>query len=368
MIDTSPALQVRGPRPRRRAPARPGDDPRRLPRSRSTRSSTRRGATTTARSSTTARSTRLGEHEYRVTAADACHRWFLTERDRARRAGRRRLGDAAAALALQGKLSREVWRGRDGEDWPDVRVLPAPPVAAIAGVDVSVTRTGYTGDRGYEFWIPSTVRSPSGTGCSRPAPTTDSAPAGIRALDVCPRRGRADPARRRVHERPARASRRSRSTPRSSSASDASSTFDKAAAFTGRRALLAERSDGGPGAAARRAGARLVRRSRDCSRSTAWRRTISLPVQRAPVPVYREGGQVGRATSLTWGPTIKKMVGFGSVDRVCTKPGTRVSRGVDRGGRAREGRRHRRADAVPRPRAQAHLAPLRRSVRAILGP
>jgi aminomethyltransferase len=52
---------------------------------------------------------------------------------------------------------------------------------------------------------------------------------------------------------------------------------------------------------------------------------ISPYVHRDPVPVYREGVQVGRATSIAWGPTIKKMVGFGSLGRELTEPGTRVS-------------------------------------------
>ena len=52
---------------------------------------------------------------------------------------------------------------------------------------------------------------------------------------------------------------------------------------------------------------------------------ISPLVQRAPVPVHKEGVQVGRATSVGWGPTIKKMVGFGSVDKGLTKLGTRLS-------------------------------------------
>ena len=52
---------------------------------------------------------------------------------------------------------------------------------------------------------------------------------------------------------------------------------------------------------------------------------ISLSVDRPPVPVYREGKQVGRATSLTWGTTIKKMVAFGSVDKAFEAPGTRLS-------------------------------------------
>jgi glycine cleavage system aminomethyltransferase T len=43
------------------------------------------------------------------------------------------------------------------------------------------------------------------------------------------------------------------------------------------------------------------------------------------VPVYKEGKQVGRATSITWGTTIKKMVGFGSVDKALEKVGTRLS-------------------------------------------
>ena len=52
---------------------------------------------------------------------------------------------------------------------------------------------------------------------------------------------------------------------------------------------------------------------------------VSPMVERAAVPVYKEGRQVGRATSVTWGPTIKKMVGFGSVDKALEKPGTELS-------------------------------------------
>lgn len=48
-------------------------------------------------------------------------------------------------------------------------------------------------------------------------------------------------------------------------------------------------------------------------------------VHRPAVPIYREGRQVGRATSICWGPTIKKMVGFGSVDPKLQEPGTMVS-------------------------------------------
>ena len=100
--------------------------------------------------------------------------------------------------------------------------------------------------------------------------------------------------------------------------------FGKEAAFTGRRALVAERAAGGPAR-------RLVGLELDWAGIEAMfakhglAAMISPFVDRAPVPVYREGRQVGRATSITWGTTIKKMVGFGSLDKAHEKLGSRVS-------------------------------------------
>jgi aminomethyltransferase len=48
-------------------------------------------------------------------------------------------------------------------------------------------------------------------------------------------------------------------------------------------------------------------------------------VDRSDIPLYKEGRQIGKATSTTWGPTIKKMVSIASVDRKLEEPGTRVS-------------------------------------------
>jgi glycine cleavage system aminomethyltransferase T len=41
--------------------------------------------------------------------------------------------------------------------------------------------------------------------------------------------------------------------------------------------------------------------------------------------VYDGAKQVGRATSIVWGPTIKKMVGFASVPPALASLGTRMS-------------------------------------------
>jgi aminomethyltransferase len=40
------------------------------------------------------------------------------------------------------------------------------------------------------------------------------------------------------------------------------------------------------------------------------------------VPVYRDGVQVGRASSTTWSPTLKKMIALATVSRDAAAPGT----------------------------------------------
>jgi len=46
---------------------------------------------------------------------------------------------------------------------------------------------------------------------------------------------------------------------------------------------------------------------------------------RVAVPVYRGGRQVGKATSTTWSPTLKKMVALASVSRESSARGTTLS-------------------------------------------
>jgi len=43
------------------------------------------------------------------------------------------------------------------------------------------------------------------------------------------------------------------------------------------------------------------------------------------VPVYRGGRQVGKATSTTWSPTLKRMVALACVDRDHSAAGTTLS-------------------------------------------
>ncbi len=195
--------------------------------------------------------------------------------------------------------------------------------SSIGGVDVSVTRTGYTGDRGYEIWIPVDGALTVWDRLFQAGEAFGIFPVGIRAMDVA-----------RVEagliliEAEYTSARHATIPEQNYSPFELGFgrlvSFGKEAEFTGKRALLAERRDGGPAR-------RLVGLELDWSGIEGMfgrhglAAHISLTVQRAPVPVYRDGTRVGRATSMTWGTTIKKMVGLGSLDKAYETPGTRVS-------------------------------------------
>ena len=51
---------------------------------------------------------------------------------------------------------------------------------------------------------------------------------------------------------------------------------------------------------------------------------VSSTTSRVPVPVYRGGLQVGKATSTTWSPTLKKMIALASVNREHAAAGTEL--------------------------------------------
>ncbi len=265
--------------------------------------------------------TRLAEDSYRITAADPCERWF-----RMNATGLdvevEDVSDATAGLALQGRLSREVLQEATGQDWTDVGYFRRR-VSEIAGVEVDVTRTGYTGDRGYELWMPADGALAVWDRIFDTGQRYGIHPCGIRAMDVA-----------RVEAGLLLIEVEYSSSHRAIAAEQHYSPYElgfgrlvalgKESPFNGKRALIAERKLGGP---ARRlvglelewAGIEGLYAKHDLAPA------VSALVHRDPVPVYKEGRQVGRATSITWGPTIKKMVGFGSVDKQHEKVGSRLS-------------------------------------------
>ncbi|HWC70367.1 MAG TPA: aminomethyl transferase family protein, partial [Actinomycetota bacterium] len=125
---------------------------------------------------------RLDDTTYRITAADPSYRWFVlnatgldVEIDD--------ISDRTAALALQGRLSREVLQDATRQDWTDLTYF-GRRAAEIGGVAVDVTRTGYTGDRGYELWMAADEALPVWDELFEAGERYGIFPVGINAMDV----------------------------------------------------------------------------------------------------------------------------------------------------------------------------------------
>ncbi len=94
---------------------------------------------------------RLAEDRYRLTSAEPNLRWLtlnavgldVTIED---------VSDRIAALALQGPTSRAVLEAVVDVGFETLRFFRIAP-ATIRGREVTISRTGYTGDLGYELWM-----------------------------------------------------------------------------------------------------------------------------------------------------------------------------------------------------------------------
>jgi aminomethyltransferase len=264
--------------------------------------------------------TRRGENHFFWTAADPTYRWFLLNAS-GLDVEISDVSDKIAGVALQGPRARMILEAATRRDWADVRYF-GHRRTEIGGVDVHVTRTGYTGDLGYEVWTPEDQAVAVWDALWEAGGPHGIRPAGIRALDVS-----------RVEAGLILIEAEYTSARHAVSSEQQYSPFEIGLgrlvdfgkpAFVGRHALQLEQRRGGPPR-------RLVGLDLDWSGIEAMYAKHDLPpgvsamVQRDAVPVYKDARQVGRATSIGWGPTIKKMVGFGSLPPSLSAPGTRVS-------------------------------------------
>ncbi|MDP6539934.1 MAG: aminomethyltransferase family protein, partial [Planctomycetota bacterium] len=94
---------------------------------------------------------RLGPDRYRMTAAEPTFRW-LARQARGFDAEVTDESASVAALALQGPSSRAVLTELCGEETAGLGFFRAAH-ARSGSLELEVTRTGYTGDLGYELWI-----------------------------------------------------------------------------------------------------------------------------------------------------------------------------------------------------------------------
>src|SRR6266542_1589246 len=194
----------------------------------------------------------------------------------------------------------DVLEGASRRDWADLRYF-GQRRAEIAGVDVHVSRTGYTGDLGYEIWVDAGSATEVWDALWEAGEPHGIRPAGIRALDVA----RVEAGLILIEAEYTSARHAISPEQRYSPFEIGLGAFVDLAkpAFVGRHALELERDRGGPGR-------RLVGLDLEWAGIEAMFARHDLPpmvsalVHRDPVPVYKDGQHVGRATSVTWGPTI----------------------------------------------------------------
>jgi aminomethyltransferase len=253
---------------------------------------------------------RLGESEFRVTAAEPNLRWF---QDNAAGLDVRieDVSESLAALALQGPLSRAILGNLELGYF---RVSGTE----IGGIPVSVSRTGYTGDLGYEIWCSAEHALAIWDALIEAGTPYGIVPAGMLALDVA--RIEAGLMLIDVDYVPAR---------KALIDSQTSSPFEldlawavdlKKERFVGREALAAEAASGPqwrfvgieidwPSLETLYAEVGLATRLP----GTAWRMSV---------PIYAGSEQAGYATSGGWSPLLKKYIALAHLRAQWAEPGT----------------------------------------------
>ena len=264
--------------------------------------------------------TRLGENEYRWTAADPSLRWF-----RQNALGLdvhiEDISEKVAALALQGPTSGRLLHSVAEANIADLKYFRVTH-GKIVGVPVDISRTGYTGDLGYEIWIPWKDALKVFDELMNKGRAFDIHPAGMVALDIA-----------RIEagliliEVDYISSKRALIEEQKYNPAEIGlgKLVDlKKESFVGRDALAAEAKRGGPAR-------RLVGLEVNWNEVEALYEKIGMAPQvpatasRVAVPVYRAGRQVGKATSTTWSPTLKRMIALASVGKENAAPGTTLS-------------------------------------------
>ena len=263
---------------------------------------------------------RVAEHELRWTAADPQYRWLsmnaagldVTIED---------VTESVAALALQGPFSRAVLEAATKADFGDLRYFRRR-AATIGKIPIDVSRTGYTGDLGYELWIAAKDAEAVWDALFTAGKAYAIRPAGILALDVV--RLEAGLIMLEVDYTSAR---HAMNPDQSYSPFEIGLgklvSFDKGD-YVGRRALQAEQAAGGPAR-------RLVGLQLDWNDIEALFDAQGLPpaisptVGRSPVPVFAEGRQVGKATSHGWSPILKQALALAFVPPRFERAGSRLA-------------------------------------------
>jgi len=262
---------------------------------------------------------RLDENTYRWTAADPSLRWF-TQNAVGMDVQIEDISESISALALQGPTSGRLLKSliTDG-DISNLKYFRVTN-AKIAGIPVDISRTGYTGDLGYEIWMPSEHGLKIWDALMTGGRAFDIHAAGMLALDVA-----------RVEAGLLLIDVDFNSSKKALVEEQRYSPYEMGLGrlvnldknrFVGQAALIAEQKRGHA--------REIVGLEIDWPHVESFYEEAGLPpavspmASRVAVPVFKEGMQIGKATTSTWSPTLKKMIALATVRREFSKPGTKV--------------------------------------------
>ncbi|MBI4850852.1 MAG: aminomethyl transferase family protein [Acidobacteria bacterium] len=267
----------------------------------------------------------LSENTYRLTSAEPNLRW-LEDNAIGMEVKIQDVSEEIAALALQGPKSRDL-----------LMTLTDAPLASlkyyrfvntsIAGVPVMISRTGYTGDLGFEIWLESSQASTEAVwdALIQAGRAFALQPAGIWALDVA--RIEAGLIMLDIDYTPANKAMidGQTSTPLELGL-DWAISWNKGN-FVGRKALLAEKQQG--------SSVTLVGLEIDHKEFERQHNQLALiapypfTAWRTMLPLAFEGKQIGYATCGVWSPTLKKYIAFGHLQSQFAINGTIVTIDLD---------------------------------------
>jgi glycine cleavage system T protein (aminomethyltransferase) len=261
---------------------------------------------------------RLEENTYRWTAADPSLRWF-TQNATGMNVEIEDISESVSAVALQGPTSGRLLTTLIADGISNLKYFRVTK-GTIAGVPVEISRTGYTGDLGYEIWIASEQAIRVWDALMEAGRAFDIHPAGMLALDVA-----------RVEAGLLLIDVDFNSSKKALVEEQKYSPFEMGLGrlvnldknkFVGQAALIAEQKRG--------SSREIVGIEIDWPEVESIYESVGLPpavspiASRVAVPVFKDGGQIGKATTSTWSPTLKKMIALATIRRDYATPGTRL--------------------------------------------
>ncbi|MCP5094740.1 MAG: aminomethyl transferase family protein [Chloroflexi bacterium] len=262
---------------------------------------------------------RLDDNRFRITAADPNLRWFQ-DVGYGMDAQVVDVTQDLAALSLQGPNSRALLKQLiSGIDFNKLRFFRLAH-GTMDGFPITVTRTGFTGDLGYELWVRPDHAEQAWDCLMDKGSSYGILPVGMVAMDIA-----------RIEAGMLLIEVDYISSHHAVIEAQKSSPYEiglgwavalNGTNFIGRKALRREKATGSPWA--------FVGLHIDWTDLERLYAKENLPPQvagravRTAVPIYKNGRQIGQATSQTFAPIIKQYIAIGTVETAHATIGSQV--------------------------------------------